>query len=433
MPLKSKKARVVVAADPAHLHRAAFPPRRLLCVPRRAAATMSTACHFFLSHFFLTAALGATACVLLLVAVLPSGLPSLAALHYTLDAPDAPALVAAARLKALPTLGSENSSSDWACGASLGAASPSAVRADLALAVQGSAAEMEAWIDLHGALASSERVSLFLLSHNAPIVSSSCNNTGGVGRPVVCLHQQGTTWTTGRNMLARAIFDEEIARASPFRYWIFSDADQMAMACSVACWELGGLAASVCCIDGLLAHVSGPLEFATLGIYYSEIYPEPAYKADHYHFVDCPDAQFHAMHRDAVAILLPYFSELDETSWWCSQAILFRFAGSCLRGGGVNVKVSGAQPDTHAGYPRGRSHSAENAVIQNAFPGLIPWPLRFEASDEGDCGDVRHPGEVQFRASDPAHVRFSLNWKTTMEYAACLNYTKPRFCSAMRA
>ena len=298
----------------------------------------------------------------------------------------------------------------------------------------GNAAEMLAWIDLRGALASSERVTLFLLSYDAPVVSTSCSNSGGGGRPVVCLHlPHKSTWTTGRNALARAIFDEEIARASPFRYWIFSDADQSAMACSVACYELGGLAASACCIDSLLMKLLGPLEFATLGIQYSEVFPEPAYEADLFLRVDCPDAQFHAMHRDAVAVILPYFSELDDLSWWSSQAILYRFAGSCLRGGSVTVRVSGDPPSSHAGYPRGRDNAAEDAVIQKALPRLSPWPLRLDSSELGDCGDVRHHGWVRYRASDPAHVRFSANWKTTMEYAACLNETGPRFCSAMRA
>ena len=355
--------------------------------------------------------------------------PSLAVAGMQVLSSPAAGTVLAAREAAVPP--------DWACGASLGAASPSAVRADIALAVQGSAGEMQTWIDLRSVLASSERVSLFVLSYDAPMASANCSG-GGLRGPVVCLHlPQGSTWTTGRNALARAIFDEEIAQGATFRYWIFADADQISMTCSVACVELGGLAMSKCCIDGLLANFLGPLEFATLGITYSESFPEPAYEADLFMRVDCSDAQFYAVHRDAVPIVLPYFAELDEKSWWSSQAIMYRFTGSCLRGGSVLVKVSGIPPSGHVTYPKGRYNAEEDAVIMSAFPKLFqqlgPWPIRLESSEMGDCGDVRHHGWVRFRASDPAHVRFSASWKTTMEYAACLNETRPRFCNAMRA
>ena len=318
-------------------------------------------------------------------------------------------------------------SPDWACGASYTPAK--AARAEIALATQGSGVEMLAWIDLLATLDRSERIALFVLPFDGPLASAKCS--GGSG-PVHCLHlPEGSTWTTGRNALAQAIFHAELAQGAPFRFWAFSDADQILMACTVACVELGALAVSKCCMDRLLARLFEPLDFAALGVHYTDTYPEPAYAADLFHRLDCPDAQFYAMHRDAAPVLLPYFSDLDHLSWWCSQAILYRIAGSCLRGGGVTVHLSGAQPGEHKDYPRGRFNPEEDAVIQAAFPGLVPWPIRLESSELGDCGDVRNPGWVRFNATVPGHARFAASWQTTREFAACLAEMRPRFCDAM--
>jgi hypothetical protein len=317
-------------------------------------------------------------------------------------------------------------SPDWACGASFTPAS--AARAEIALAVQGSGTEVQAWIDLHATLEKSARVTLFVLPYDGPLASAECSS----GR-VRCLHLPGgSTWTTGRNALAQSIFDAELAQGAPFRYWAFSDADQILMACTVACVELGVLAVSKCCMDRLLARLFEPLDFSALGVYYTDRF-DPEHAADLFHRHDCPDAQFYAVHRDAVPVLLPYFTDIDHLSWWSSQAILYRIAGSCLRGGGVTVHLSGDAPAVHKSYPAGRFIPEEDAVLQAAFPGLIPWPLRLDSRELGDCGDVRNSGWVRFNATVPGHVQFAASWKTTREYATCLAETQPRFCGTMRS
>jgi hypothetical protein len=138
------------------------------------------------------------------------------------------------------------------------------------------------------------------------------------------------------------------------------------------------------------------------------------------------------MHRDAAPVLLPYFADIDHLSWWSSQAILYRIAGSCLRGGGVTVHLSGEAPGVHGAYPRGRFNAEEDAVLQAAFPGLIPWPIRLDSSELGDCNDVRNAGWVRYNATVPGHVQFAASWRTTREYATCLSETLPRFCKTMR-
>ena len=280
-----------------------------------------------------------------------------------------------------------------------------------------------------------------LLSFDAPVPSDRCRR--GDGRGVVCLFlPPPSTWTVGRNALARAIFDAEAAAGEAFRFWLFADDDQVLMRCRNACPHVDGAAA--CCFDRILGNILGPFHFATYAVSYGGDHladDQPGgEKAEPDRFLrrDCPDAMFHAIHREAVPILLPYIADLDEHSWWSSQALLFHLSSGCLRGGTYVSYAEMGSPDVnkHSGYPRNdRDEAAEKATLQMHFPGLIPWPLRERADliAQGDCSEMRHAPWIIMRPSDPAHVRMSASWMDTHEYAACLQATTQRFCAAMTA
>jgi len=101
------------------------------------------------------------------------------------------------------------------------------------------------------------------------------------------------------------------------------------------------------------------------------------------------DAQLHVMHRNAVPVSRPYHEELDDRSWWASQAILQRYLATCFPPGSSVVSgmnVVGAE--SHVGYPRGRYTEQDiQIILRKTFPaiatiaygppehGAVPKPL----------------------------------------------------------
>ncbi|GFR51140.1 hypothetical protein Agub_g13495 [Astrephomene gubernaculifera] len=49
-------------------------------------------------------------------------------------------------------------------------------------------------------------------------------------------------------------------------------------------------------------------------------------------FHDCVDSQIQAFHMQAVPLFIPYFDQLEDTSWWESQAFQFYIAAGCVPG-----------------------------------------------------------------------------------------------------
>lgn len=227
----------------------------------------------------------------------------------------------------------------------------------IALAVQGSSdgcrdvqRNYAAWpAELRG------RVTLFLLAYNgefdcAPSVAASA----AAGGPLhaVCLFAPGTSWTTGRNALARAIFQAERARGGTFSRWVFSDQDAatpgglkcngMGVGTTACASDDTGVSAWSALIRTLLLPLDYPLLTMTAPVLHAHLLkaPEPPSTATActqcvtFLNSDCGDAIVNSFDREAVPIFLPYFTDMDDSSWWSSQAILFNLKKGCMGGYG---------------------------------------------------------------------------------------------------
>lgn len=113
-------------------------------------------------------------------------------------------------------------------------------------------------------------------------------------------------------------------------------------------------------------------------INYASVAPSGVWNGDRgielpYHVLDydCVDARAQAFHRDALPVLLPYWDEFEDKTWWASQQLLFHFAVGCfpsmshVKIGGFNM-VSGNE---HGGYPRGVLKTTE---LQQFFQLHVP-------------------------------------------------------------
>lgn len=149
--------------------------------------------------------------------------------------------------------------------------------------------------------------------------------------------------------------------------------------------------------------------------------------------VDCIDAMKDAFHREAVPLLLPYISSLDNISWWISQALLFHTTQGCLSG---HTAVLGGygEPlvEEHSPYPQGRSDALERATVDRVFGsrGLVPWPIGGQWMEQGNCGALQPPAGAPELISDI--VFRSGDWMTSKAYLACRGALQARFDRFMR-
>jgi hypothetical protein len=170
---------------------------------------------------------------------------------------------------------------------------------------------------------------------------STPSSRDAIGSPFNC-SQPRATWTEGRNELARAIYAQEVARARQYAAWAMLDGDRARMTCQhSSCFsaarplEARAWFDSACCIENVLAPALS-YNFATVAStpsFPSAVQTFPAAAAGQqdarewaFYFNSMADAQFQVFHRDAVPVLLPYFSGFDAQSWWLSQYALFFFA-----------------------------------------------------------------------------------------------------------
>ncbi len=94
----------------------------------------------------------------------------------------------------------------------------------VALAVQGKREDLQRWIALYGQMQSKDDVTLFLLSYDSPY---KCPLS------ILCYYYPNSTWTTGRNELARRMYQSEEESGQKYKYWAFHDADTWDLDCWV--------------------------------------------------------------------------------------------------------------------------------------------------------------------------------------------------------
>jgi hypothetical protein len=233
-----------------------------------------------------------------------------------------------------------------------------------------------------------------------------------------------TTWTTGRNVLAQAMYTEEVKRFKQYEAWVFADADSWLMNCARC--PTGDLGAA-CCWDYMFRDVLlSNYSFATVATMATEVerrsvqhLSNDAMLDNTFIFRDCADAQVQAFHRDAVPILLPYHADLDFSSWWSSQAMLFKYTSGCLPGANVVLgRHLYSQSETHKGYPKGRDFAKENSTVVSLFP-----PIEDILSRPGMCID-QNDGKI--RNIDPLNSQL-VDWQHSEGFLRCLAAKEPYF------
>lgn len=144
------------------------------------------------------------------------------------------------------------------------------------------------------------------------------------------------TWTTGRNVLARAMYAFEVARGRQFGWWAMADADTAVLSCEgcpPGAGDAGAASRSACCFLHAFT-AARALPFASVGTLGWGIESHPARVAAPTTFWVSPriDGTLQVFHRRAAPVLLPYHEELDSASWWASQYFVFWYAQKCLPG-----------------------------------------------------------------------------------------------------
>lgn len=166
-----------------------------------------------------------------------------------------------------------------------------------------------------------------------------------------------STWTEGRNELAKHLGDEE--------YAIFMDDDVV--------------------FEGM-THAEGFRKFERLLDEFSPAMATPGYEwhlgsnfdpKQRLQGLIASDAILFALHRDVWPIFLPYWSAFDSQSWWNSQHVLNRIAAILYPGGTVQFNDLRVVNKNHGDYPRDGKCEAADAMISEMlkpdFKHLV-WP-----------------------------------------------------------
>ena len=297
----------------------------------------------------------------------------------------------------------------------------------VALAVQGKCKDYLLWQDLLTHQHNTYQVDLIFLTYDAQ--AHTCNDAQSKTMNSTAVYGPNTSWASGRNLLAKAIYQKERLMRSKYKYWIMSDTDVRRLRCH-NCRYVEEHAMLACCFDLFVQFLLGPQQFAVVAINEFQQHPEA-----HNHFSqhECPDGMLNAFHRAAVPVLLPYNNALDDVSWWSSQEILFHLASSCVKGGvvtlgGYSFQHSGAE---HAEYPRGLDHARTTEIIKQDYWQLIPWPI---ASAEHELlqlqcmSGVVAEWKLRFTSRNKTSV-----WHNSPAFKVCLTCLEPQFHQFMHS
>jgi hypothetical protein len=210
-----------------------------------------------------------------------------------------------------------------------------------------------------------KHVDLLLGVFDEPVEALGCE-----GGRVQCVSLDGTTWTTGRNALAKAAFKREIYRRVQYTYWTFIDAD-IVIRCIVD--GMPGLQSNDKCLakyDLILQQTLHPI-VALMSEGYMAVQEDSFLTS-----ITAFDACWNSMHRRAIPVLLPYQADQDHVSWWSSQAIFwFRMGCFAPHYASVPLSVVYNNPE-HNPYPRNQRNWEEESAIGRRIQGALVSKLQ---------------------------------------------------------
>lgn len=214
--------------------------------------------------------------------------------------------------------------------------------------------------------------------------------------------QVNTTWTQGRNILAREAYQFERKRREEFHYWIFSDED-VKLRCSTGfCWAE---------LFDLLNQVSNPvvaLRFPGQGEHFCK-------KNEYVFLTDSYDGMMNCFNRRHISTLMPYVSSGDKFSWWISQALHSRLMRVCFPLSAlIPCSIYSENPE-HSKYPKGRNFTLENLIFVEAYADLenLMQGINF-AVDQFDFTEgpltLQNLSDMSFHDNCEGKVKRFANW-----------------------
>jgi hypothetical protein len=250
------------------------------------------------------------------------------------------------------------------------------------LILMGKGEHIRIWMDTVLADPTLQYVDIVSGVFDSPVETLSCPQDN---QRVTCISVQGTTWTEGRNLLAKEAFEREYNLHIKYSFWTFADAD-----------------VSLTCIN-----------------------PEPCFGQYHKFLVGLPvdimaavtleqgqynaqpdsvmvelqgfDAALNSFRREAIPVLIPYVNDQDSNTWWSSQAIFWNRIQCLHPYYAVTPLFIFYQNPDHNPYPRNPRNFEEETVLGNKLMGALsgilprapreyieglrperirPWPLR---------------------------------------------------------
>lgn len=189
----------------------------------------------------------------------------------------------------------------------------------------------------------------------------------------------GTTWTQGRNMLAKEAVRLEKKRGKKFSHWLFMD-DDINVKCedemirivygNESCWQN---------VFNFISSSKVPENISTIGAI-PELNPQPGLQA-----VSTADAYFAAFKREYVPYMLPYGKLSKGFSQWMSQAALFCIMRTCLESSIARIPYIRIENDLSRSYKRGLYIHQMKRIIKYNF---VTEELGFENCMKYTLADV---------------------------------------------
>ena len=182
------------------------------------------------------------------------------------------------------------------------------------------------------------------------------------------IFNQSTTWTTGRNMLFYTFIHNT---SDAYLYYIMIDDDM-----EVRWLKAGNKGDPWREVEGLIAHVQPavaglPMSFSEYS-QYAQREKRNCSLGEGYATTAWFDGCFTAFHYQAIEHLLPYWSAMDNISWWASHEHLMVRSDVLFSGQVVISKRVMILNSKHREYPRHVIFKDSSQGLKNAFAKSLP-------------------------------------------------------------
>jgi hypothetical protein len=252
-----------------------------------------------------------------------------------------------------------------------------AVRFRHLLIVMGRGVHLRPWKQLIIESPALRHVDLILGVFDESVDSLDCPSS--IDR-VECVSCAGTSWTTGRNYLTKLAFRREQKRSVRYTFWTFADGD-LTLRCQLKGRE--SISDMLICFelyDNILKVLPmGSAVVTLLGTNWWSL-QEGAMMVGLQAF----DAAWNSFRREAVPLLLPYQPDLDQITWWSSQAIFWNRVMCFAPLYAVSpLSVLYDNPE-HNDYPKNARNMTEEWLIGNRLMGALASIIQHAPSDYPD-------------------------------------------------